>query len=171
MFAQPRLVPWPSFVLPSLRSLWRGCLWSVDVFCNLEETYFPIWIYSLGVSKSLEAFVLAEILLIGRPQNYLVVGGNDQICSLHTPLSFSSLRILLMLFPISNPHVSHYRKTTSHLVITLSPLAILAHMKLHPLKVSSCLNHKIQHFITIPMFIIINCIIILFWIMFWFLFV
>lgn len=36
------------FVFPSLRSLWHGCLWSVDIFCNLEEIYPLVWMYSLG---------------------------------------------------------------------------------------------------------------------------
>lgn len=61
-FVQLRLVGWPFFVLPLLRSLWHGCLWSVDVFCNLGEMYRPVWMCSLGTSKSLEAFGLAEIL-------------------------------------------------------------------------------------------------------------
>lgn len=50
------------FVLPFLRTLWHGSLWSVGVFCNLEETYPSVWINTCGASWSLEAFGLSEIL-------------------------------------------------------------------------------------------------------------
>lgn len=119
----------------------------------------------LGPLKSLEAFVLADFVT-GRPLNCLVIGRNDQICPLCTPLSLPSLSISLMLFPFCKPHVSHYIRATSCLVTIISSLTILAHMQLHALKVSSCLNHKIEHFITVAKFITINFLTMLLWMIF-----
>lgn len=72
----------------------------------------------------------------------MVFGSRDQICPLYALLSLSSPRVLFILFPIPNPCISHYGEATSHLVVIISSLTILAFTILHSLKVSSCLNHK-----------------------------
>ena len=56
-------------------------------------------------------------------------------------------------FCLSSPHISHCIRATLCLLINICLLTVLAHIKLHSLKVSSYLNDRIKHFITIPVLI------------------